>query len=345
MRRFYLRPAYFADKIASWRTPSDVIRDAKLALSLLRGLFLSSQQTPALGVECPICGFNSGYKEHVERGFDLLRCKWCGVFYVHPMPETEKLKSYYKDVHREIRPEVWHQHGDFAYREIVAGLRERLGRSGRVLDVGAGSGRLVELLREAGFSAFGVEIAANEISPDGPIIARNIEDVPHNNQFDAVVMLWVLEHLPDPASALERLHALIRPGGWIVARVPNVAFISKIAKLKLLEKLFPQIFKRMINPASKKETFFEILGPPYHLFGYTPSSLARLLTDFEFEIKTMEPGGPLRTGKVMRDNAEILLSATARFVWRAFKMVFHHDLIVWAQRTELHWRVAKGGKP
>ena len=34
-------------------------------------------------------------------------------------------------------------------------------------------------------------------------------------------MTDVLEHIPDPRSALRRAHALLAPGGWIAVKVPN----------------------------------------------------------------------------------------------------------------------------
>jgi SAM-dependent methyltransferase len=39
--------------------------------------------------------------------------------------------------------------------------------------------------------------------------------------FDAVLVISVLEHLREPAAALEAAHALLRPGGMLLVNVPT----------------------------------------------------------------------------------------------------------------------------
>jgi 2-polyprenyl-3-methyl-5-hydroxy-6-metoxy-1,4-benzoquinol methylase len=42
-----------------------------------------------------------------------------------------------------------------------------------------------------------------------------LEAVPlEPGRHDAVVMVYVLEHIPDPAATLARIHTLLKPGGW-----------------------------------------------------------------------------------------------------------------------------------
>jgi|GEM_PF-2173400 SAM-dependent methyltransferase len=53
--------------------------------------------------------------------------------------------------------------------------------------------------------------------------------------FDLVFFLEVLEHLPPPTDlVMRRLRALIRPGGYMVMSVPNLAFWQKRIKFFLL---------------------------------------------------------------------------------------------------------------
>jgi 2-polyprenyl-3-methyl-5-hydroxy-6-metoxy-1,4-benzoquinol methylase len=102
---------------------------------------------------------------------------------------------------------------------------------GNVLDVGCGDGLFFdELATLPGVRLVeGVEPAEALVSPDGPHRAR-IHVAPFDATFDPkrryslIVMLDVLEHLPDPAASLRHAVALLEPGGVFLATVP--AFLA-----------------------------------------------------------------------------------------------------------------------
>jgi SAM-dependent methyltransferase len=51
------------------------------------------------------------------------------------------------------------------------------------------------------------------------------EDLPFPaRSFDVLLLSHVLEHLNSPGHALTRLARWLRPGGWVLAAVPNMAF-------------------------------------------------------------------------------------------------------------------------
>ena len=96
-----------------------------------------------------------------------------------------------------------------------------------MLDIGCGDGLFFHrLLAIPGVSLVeGIEPAEALVSPHGPHRARitvaPFDDsfTPHR-QYSAILMLDVLEHLPDPAGALRHALSLLEPGGVIVATVP-----------------------------------------------------------------------------------------------------------------------------
>lgn len=118
-------------------------------------------------------------------------------------------------------------------RVILEALRSHRPAAGwrTVLDVGCGDGLFFDRLAELD----GVELvevvepAAALVSPDGPHRGR-IHVVPFDASFEPgrryslVLMLDVLEHLPEPAAALRHALALLEPGGVFLATVP--AFMS-----------------------------------------------------------------------------------------------------------------------
>jgi SAM-dependent methyltransferase len=83
--------------------------------------------------------------------------------------------------------------------------------SARVLEVGCGQGELTVALQVAGYEPLGIDPRA----PDGEVFRRVLlEDLdPEEPPFDAVVAAYSLHHMRDLDQALDRIVALLRPGG------------------------------------------------------------------------------------------------------------------------------------
>lgn len=108
-----------------------------------------------------------------------------------------------------------------------------------VLDVGCGNGILGEYLKKNGVERVcGIEIIAeaarNAVSVLDAVLTGNIEsmDLPFEHEsFDCIVCADVLEHLVDPWSVVSKLKKLIKPGGCLVASLPNIGFHRVVRNL------------------------------------------------------------------------------------------------------------------
>lgn len=100
-----------------------------------------------------------------------------------------------------------------AHPAVLAAVRPLTGR--RVLDVGAGDGRLARALRGAG-----AHVVAVDPDPDMAGLAVGLPDLPfQDGAFDVVVACFVLNHVDDPRAAAAELARVTAPEGRVVATI------------------------------------------------------------------------------------------------------------------------------
>ncbi len=200
--------------------------------------------------------------------------------------------------------------------EIVLDTIESMGAvRGRILDIGAGRGEMLRVAKRRGWAATGLEPSPNFAAfarkySGAEVIEAQMEDRPFDeNSFDAVTLGAVLEHVFNPVELLKEVNRVLRPGGVFWLDVPNEA----------------GMFYRMGNAYMRLRGRDWVVNlsptfPPYHVFGFTPGSLRRLLKLTGFKMLRLETfattdvietsESPVPTG--LRPMARWLLRAGAR---------------------------------
>ncbi len=115
--------------------------------------------------------------------------------------------------------------------------------SSRVLDLGCGAGATLAWLKQAGRcdATVGVEmmesaaaIARGRVDEmfvgDATLLVESAFDA---GSFDLVLCLDVLEHLVDPWAFVAKLPRLLKPGGLLIASLPNVRHLRVVLPLLL----------------------------------------------------------------------------------------------------------------
>jgi SAM-dependent methyltransferase len=162
------------------------------------------------------------------RRFALARCGRCGSAVTRgepPGPEAYETGAYAPSAPRAARALAPLQHA-LAGRPAALLLRDGLAPGARVLDAGAGSGRVLAALQRRGFAAEGIEPSERSwrrAKAAGLPVARAAIGEHEESGLGAVVLWHVLEHLPDPAAALERVAGWLAPDGRLLVGVPNLA--------------------------------------------------------------------------------------------------------------------------
>jgi SAM-dependent methyltransferase len=237
---------------------------------------------------CPACGSDDyrilgrrGGRAHrgglgVETG--LVRCRECHLVYPRPalIPTGNPYLAYSADSYFHGR--------DPASKErigTVLAMRAEsiLGRKGRLLELGCGRGELLRGAARAGWSVRGVDMTPGFAGTEsgieievGPVeTATSLRDT-----YDVIVLAAILEHLYEPAVCLRRVHGALVEGGLVFIDVPNeCGLFTRVANL--YQRLRFRDWVVNLSP-----TF-----PPFHVVGFCPRSLKRILHESGFSVVEM----------------------------------------------------------
>jgi 2-polyprenyl-3-methyl-5-hydroxy-6-metoxy-1,4-benzoquinol methylase len=192
-------------------------------------------------IDCNLCGCQASAVVYRKWEYTIVRCEECGLVFVNPRTVSVESDEYFKDAYLDgmeaegkMRPEV-----RVIYDEILD-ILDRMGTSGRLLDVGCAMGHFAHHASERGWmvrgveaSPYAVEHARRQFGIDA-IVTSDIRTAGFApDSFDAVVLVEVIEHLPDPLGTLAEIHRLLRPGGIVILTTPN---FSSFASMVLREE-------------------------------------------------------------------------------------------------------------
>jgi SAM-dependent methyltransferase len=138
----------------------------------------------------------------------------------------ETARWYREDYWPQYREEQLGPARDTILEHVLEILDAQCPSRGALVDMGCGGGALLVRAGQAGWKGIGVDL-----SPDAVEAARargveaHVQDCLRcplpDESAEAVTMVNVLDHLPDPFAALDEARRLLRPGGLLYLRVPN----------------------------------------------------------------------------------------------------------------------------
>jgi SAM-dependent methyltransferase len=155
-----------------------------------------------------------------------LECWKCGHVYVEGYFTAQALAILFSGTQEGQSPGQDAENQRFAWSRVLDGLGTlRGGSSGRLLDVGFGSGALMTTAAEYGYAVAGVDAREEsvrlmrELGYDAQALA--FEELPAGEPFDVLCMADVLEHLPFPKRALRHARELLADQGLLFLSMPN----------------------------------------------------------------------------------------------------------------------------
>ncbi len=181
---------------------------------------------------CPVCGGSSG-RFAVLRHMPYDRCRDCGFTFANPYPPPRVCDGFYSSAfYGNYRTLEDRRRGRDRYfsasmytdpRELASLIAAYSPET--LLDYGCGTGAfLLRLREEFGIRGDGLEIGAQARDAArryGLRLAATARELPQSS-YDMVLLLEVIEHVPDPVAFLEGIAGLIAPGGRLVITTPAV---------------------------------------------------------------------------------------------------------------------------
>ena len=204
----------------------------------------------------------------------VVQCRGCGLIYANPRPVPDTLAQHYDRPPEDYWQPSYFDDAAGYFDEQIVRFRRLWddGRKPRALDAGAGLGKAMTSLERHGFDAFGFEPSAafrnralaSGVNEDRLKLA-SIETAQYaDGMFDLVTFGAVLEHLNDPAAALEKALGWTAEGGLIHAEVPSAKWLMA----RLLDRAYRMQGLDYVTRLSP-------MHPPFHLYEFTLEAFER----------------------------------------------------------------------
>ena len=235
-----------------------------------------------------------GQRMNVSQGFrpkkkvgitvTIQKCSNCNLIYSNPQPIPFDIQDHYGTPPEEYwKSEYFTWKESYFSRQInevksLLDFKEGM----KALDIGAGLGKAMLSLKNAGFDAYGLEpsipfheraISKMKIDPNklkfGTVEALDYD----KHSFDFITFGAVFEHLYEPSECLKKALNWLKPNGIIHIEVPSSEwFIPKI--MNFYYKLIGTNYVTNLSP----------MHSPFHLHEFDSKSFEALSRQLNFSI-------------------------------------------------------------
>lgn len=237
---------------------------------------------------CPVCSAGTikealRVKDHSVSGeeFSIWECSACHFRFTQDVPDAASIGPYYQS-------EEYISHSNTSkglINRLYQAVRKRtlkrkrklvqqqtgMGK-GQLLDIGSGTGAFVDEMEKSGWRVTGLEpdSGARQVAKDS--FGVTLQDTSGffqlpDEQFDAITMWHVLEHVHTLHEYMTQLKNLLKPGGRILIAVPNYTS----------------------GDACHYQSYWAAYDVPRHLYHFSPGSMEKLAAIHGLKLLSCKP--------------------------------------------------------
>jgi SAM-dependent methyltransferase len=177
--------------------------------------------------KCRLCGskkLHLYYTEGNDDQFRYYKCPDCKLVN-YDMSTGLDQEKHMKDF---IDPRNHKHKANIKQKQTYNFIKRYIAKPGKLLDIGCNNGSLLLLARGDGWKVVGIELfssLADSIKKATGIDVKVCDfleyEVGEDESYDLVILRHVLEHLPDPILAMNKIHALLESNGCALLEFPN----------------------------------------------------------------------------------------------------------------------------
>lgn len=237
---------------------------------------------------CPVCRSQQiqpwqSATDHTVSGtaFTIWHCNGCTARFTQDAPDEQASGSYYKSAAYISHSNSGEGLVNSIYRQarkITLQIKRRQVlrfsqlKSGKLLDIGCGTGAFAHTMQSASWQVVGIEpdevarLNAEQLYGFSPLLPTSLYTLPAG-QWQVITLWHVLEHVYDLHGYFQEFKRLLQPSGVCFIAVPNYTSAD----------------------AHHYQANWAAYDVPRHLYHFSPQSFAQLAADHGFTIKAKLP--------------------------------------------------------
>ena len=244
-------------------------------------------------VNCLFCGADN-HKIHERFGhkkqYSYVQCRKCALIYLNPRPKYDE--EFLEIAYDEYGKNSYHvlnngqlsddeRKGVEKEKRLFQEIEDKIGRKGKILDIGCATGLFLYGIRELGWEVTGIDISVPMINFTNDIFkieayAGQYEDIDlgTSGPFDVIYCSHVIEHIPNPYIWMSKFKKDLTPEGILCLQIPNQYSLGRV-------------IQRFLKNIKLRKNKWAIWRTPDHLFEPHAASLKYLIDKCGYNIVDM----------------------------------------------------------